>query len=252
LEERGREIALVWLNGVNFLSGQFFGLERIVASAKRQACVVGFDLAHAAGNVNLRLHDWNVDFAVWCGYKYLNGGPGTVGGCFVHEAQGRNVDLPRLAGWWGNDPATRFKMHLQPEFIAQPGADGWQVSNPPILAMAPLRASLALFDEAGMPALRTKSERLTGYLEFLLDRLPRGRFEAVTPRDPKQRGAQLSILVHDRPRELLHALDSEGVVCDFREPNIIRVAPVPLYNTFHEVWSFAQILTRFTCGDGSA
>jgi kynureninase len=252
LIEKGSEIAVVWLNGVNFLSGQFFDLERIVASAKRQACLVGLDLAHAAGNVILRLRDWYVDFAVWCGYKYLNGGPGTVGGCFVHETHGGNVDLPRLAGWWGNDPATRFKMHLQPEFIAQSGADGWQVSNPPILAMAPLRASLALFDEAGMPALRAKSERLTGYLEFLLNRLPHGRFEVITPRDLKQRGAQLSILVHDRPRELLHAIHSAGVICDFREPNIIRVAPAPLYNTFHEVWSFAQILTRFTSGDGSA
>jgi kynureninase len=251
LEERGREIAVVWMNGVNFLSGQFFDVERIAASAKRQACVVGFDLAHAAGNVILKLHDWNVDFAVWCGYKYLNGGPGTVGGCFVHEMHGRNLDLPRLAGWWGNDPATRFQMQLQPEFIAQPGAEGWQVSNPPILAMAPLRASLALFDEAGMPALRAKSERLTRYLEYLIDRIPGGRFEVSTPREPGQRGCQLSILVHDRPRGLLKALEAEGVVCDFREPNVIRVAPVALYNTFHEVWTFAHILTRFTSGDGS-
>jgi kynureninase len=143
-------------------------------------------------------------------------------------------------------------MQLQKEFIAQPGAEGWQVSNPPILAMAPLRASLGQFDEAGMPALRAKSERLTGYLEYLLDRLPGGHFEIITPRDPARRGCQLSILAHDRPRELLKALETEGVVCDFREPNVIRVAPVPLYNTFHEVWTFAHILTRFTSGDGPA
>jgi kynureninase len=250
LEKRGREIAVVWLNAVNYLSGQFFDLERITERAQQHGCKVGLDLAHAAGNVVLKLHDWNVDFAVWCGYKYLNGGPGTVGGCFVHETHGRNLDLPRLAGWWGNDPATRFQMHS--EFIPQPGADGWQVSNPPILAMAPLRASLALFDEASMPALRAKSEWLTGYLEYLLERIPAGRFEVITPRDPAQRGCQLSILVYDRPRELLQALERAEVVCDFREPNVIRVAPAPLYNTFHEVWTFARILTRFTSDDGSA
>jgi kynureninase len=221
-------------------------MERITRAAGRQGCVVGFDLAHAAGNVVLRLHDWQVDFAVWCSYKYLNSGPGAVAGCFVHERHGQNVHLPRLAGWWGNDPATRFQMHQQLEFVARPGADGWQVSNPPILAMAPLRASLALFDEATMPALRAKSELLTGYLEYLLDQIPAGRFEVITPRDPRQRGCALSILVRDRPRELLEALERQGVVCDFREPNVIRVAPVPLYNTFHEVWSFGRILARET------
>ncbi|HEY1859679.1 MAG TPA: kynureninase [Gemmataceae bacterium] len=244
LERRGREIALLILSGVNFLTGQWHDIPRITTAAKRHGCVVGFDLAHAVGNVPLSLHDWQLDFAVWCSYKYLNAGPGAVAGCFVHENHGRNVDLPRLAGWWGNDPATRFRMQLEPEFVPFPGADGWQVSNPPILAMAPLRASLALFNEAGMPALRAKSERLTGYLQYLLDRIPAGRFEIVTPRDPAQRGCQLSILAHDRPRDLLRALDAAGAMCDFREPNVIRVAPVPLYNTFHEVWTFAQILAR--------
>jgi kynureninase len=205
---------------------------------------VGFDLAHAAGNVVLHLHGWEVDFAVWCSYKYLNGGPGAVAGCFVHEKHGRNLDLPRLAGWWGNDPATRFRMHLQDTFVPQPGAEGWQISNPPILAMAPLRASLALFDEVGMPALRARSECLTGYLQFLLDQLPAGRFEVITPRDADQRGCQLSILIHDRPRECLQALQREGILCDFREPNVIRVAPVPLYNTVHEVWTFARVLSQ--------
>jgi kynureninase len=245
LERCGSEIAVVWWNPVNFLTGQFFDLPRLTAAAHRQGCLVGLDLAHAVGNVPLQLHDWGVDFAVWCSYKYLNGGAGAVGGAFVHEKHGRNVSLPRLAGWWGNDPATRFRMQLQPEFIPREGADGWQVSNPPILSMAPLRASLALFDAAGMAALRDKSERQSAYLLDLLDRLPAGRFEVVTPRDPARRGAQVSLLVHDRPRELVKALEEAGVVCDFREPNVVRVAPAPLYNTYQDVWTFADVLGRF-------
>jgi kynureninase len=245
LERRGPEIAVVWWNAVNFLAGQFFDVPRLTAAAHRQGCLVGLDLAHAAGNVPLWLHDWDVDFAVWCSYKYLNSGPGAVGGCFVHEKYGRNTGLARLAGWWGNDPATRFRMQLQPEFIPKKGADGWQVSNPPILSMAPVRASLALFDAAGMAALREKCQRLASYLLYLLDRLPAGRFEVVTPRDPERRGSQLSLLVHDRPRELVKALEAAGVVCDFREPNVVRVAPVPLYNTYQDVWTFADVLSRF-------
>ncbi len=245
LQQRGKEIAVVVWNPVNFLTGQLFDIPRPVEAAHRQGCIIGLDLAHAIGNVPLRLHDWNVDFAVWCSYKYLNGGPGAVGGCFVHEKHGRNTSLPRLAGWWGNDPATRFRMQLQPEFIPKEGADGWQVSNPPIFSMAPLRASLDLFDKAGMSALRQKSERLTAYLLYLLDQLPPGRFEVVTPRDPAQRGSQISLLVHDRPRDLVKALEAAGIVCDFREPNIIRAAPVPLYNTFRDVWTFVDALGRF-------
>jgi kynureninase len=246
LERRGEEIAVVWWNAVNFLSGQFFDVPRLTAAVhRRRGRLLGLDLAHAAGNVPLRLHDWGVDFAVWCSYKYLNGGPGAVGGCFVHETHGRRLGLSRLAGWWGNDPATRFRMQLQPDFVPRQGADGWQVSNPPILSMAPVRASLALFDEVGMTAFRAKSERLTSYLEALLDRLPPGRFNQITPRDPMQRGCQLSLIIRDRPRELVASLEAAGVVCDFREPDVVRVAPAPLYNGYHDAWMFADLLRRF-------
>jgi kynureninase len=244
LDRQGSEIAVVWLAGVNFLTGLFLDLPRLAAAAHRHGCVFGADLAHAAGNVPLRLHDWNIDFAVWCSYKYLNAGPGAVAGAFVHQLHGQRLDIPRLAGWWGNDPATRFRMHLEPAFGPRPGADGWQVSNPPILALAPVRAALALFDEAGMPALRAKSLRLTAYLLDLLDRLPPGRFELLSPRDPARRGCQVSLRVLDRPRAAQQALQAEGVVCDFREPDVIRGALAPLYNTFHDAWSFAGALAR--------
>jgi kynureninase len=243
LDEAGERIALVMIGGVNFFTGQRFDLARITAAARDRGCRVGYDLAHAAGNVPLALHDQDVDFAVWCSYKYLNAGPGAVAGCFVHERNTKDLDLPRFAGWWGNDPDTRFQMQLLPEFVPVPSADGWQLSNPPILGLAPLHASLALFDEAGMPALRTKSERLTGYLAFLLDRHPTDAFEVITPREAAARGCQLSILVHDRPKERFEALATSGVVADFREPNVIRVAPVPLYNTFEDVWHLVDVLT---------
>jgi len=245
IEKEGEQIALVLFAGVSLFTGQLFDIARITAAAQKRGCMVGIDLAHAVGNVPLRLHDWNVDFAVWCSYKYLNSGPGAVAGAFVHERHASNRALPRFAGWWGNDPATRFRMQLEPEFVPVQSADAWQVSNPPILAMAPLRTSLAIFDEAGgMEPLREKSRRLTGYLEFLLDRIPSKLFSVITPRSPEARGCQLSILVHDRPRELFHKLETAGVKSDFREPNVIRVAPTPLYNSFHEVWRFAQILAR--------
>jgi kynureninase len=243
LESRGRDIAVVVWNAVNFLTGQFFDVPRLTQAAQRQGCLMGLDLAHAAGNVPLELHEWGVDFAVWCSYKYLNGGPGAVGGAFVHERHGRNPELPRLAGWWGNDPATRFRMNLQPDFIPREGADGWQVSNPPILSMAPLRASLELFDAAGMAALRTKSERMTAYLLYLLEAGGGStRFEVITPRNPARRGGQISLVVHDRPREVLPALEAAGVVADFREPNIVRAAAAPLYNTYRDLWQFAQVV----------
>lgn len=244
LDAQGEQIALVMLGGVNFVTGQRFDMQRITEAAKRRGCVVGFDLAHAAGNVLLSLHDWQVDFAIWCNYKYLNSGPGAVGGCFIHETHCHNPDLQRFGGWWGNDPDTRFRMHLESEFVPQGGADGWQISNPPIMALAPVKVSYDMFDEVGMAALCKKSELLTGYLEYLIDQLAPQRFELITPREPASRGCQLSILVHDRPRELLESLKAEGVVCDFREPNVLRVAPVPLYNTFHDVWRLVQVLGR--------
>jgi kynureninase len=193
--------------------------------------------------VPLSLHGWNVDFAVWCSYKYLNAGPGAVAGAFVHERHATNTKLPRLAGWFGNDPNTRFRLHLEPDFVPVPSADGWQISNPPILAMAPLRASLAIFDEAGgMEPLRAKSIKLTGYLESLIAQMGSKKFSLITPAYPDARGAQLSIRAHEHPKELHKELITADVKCDFREPNVIRVAPTPLYNTFHDVWRFAQIL----------
>ncbi len=239
LGERGSEIALVWLPGVNFVTGQVFDMKRITAAAKRAGCTVGFDLAHAAGNVPMRLHDWGVDFACWCTYKYLNAGPGSVGGCFVHETHGGNPDLQRYAGWWGDDPGTRFQMHLKNKFIPQPGAAGWQISNPPILSMTALRASLDIFDEAGFDTLRAKSMQLTGYLRWLLERWGA---EIITPADPEAQGCQLSILVRDEPEQRHKSMNQQGFVCDFRPPNVIRAAPTPLYNTFHEAWRFSRAL----------
>jgi kynureninase len=244
IERRGGEIALVLLPGVQYYTGQLLDIAAITKAARRQGCVVGWDLAHAVGNVPLHLHDWDVDFAAWCSYKYLNGGPGAIAGCFVHERHGRNATLPRMGGWWGNDPATRFRMHEQRDFVPRDGADGWQLSNPPILAMAPLRASLAIFDEAGVEALRQKSVVLTGYLHWLLDQEPRGRFELITPENPSERGCQLSIRILEKPVETLRAIEAFGVVGDFRPPDVVRVAPVPLYNTFHEVWRVGGMLHR--------
>jgi kynureninase len=244
LDERGGEIALVLLSGVSYFSGQLFDMARITRAAKARGCVVGLDLAHAAGNAVLHLHDWDVDFAVWCSYKYLNAGPGAVGGCFVHERHGGDASLGRFAGWWGNDPATRFEMQTRDRFVPFAGAEGWQVSNPSILAMAPLKASLDIFDAVGMEALREKSLMLTAFLQNLLDRIPGDPIEVITPREPASRGCQLSLRVGGGARELFRALEAEGVVGDFRDPDVIRVAPVPLYNTFHEVWSFASILSR--------
>jgi kynureninase len=248
IEKHANELAAVLIGGVNFFTGQLFDIPTITAAARKHGITVGVDLAHAIGNVPLSLHDWNVDFAVWCSYKYLNAGPGAVAGAFVHERHAANTKLPRLAGWFGNDPNTRFRMHLEPEFIPVPSADGWQISNPPILSMAPLRASLAIFEEAGMDALRQKSIKLTNYLQFLLESEPDGRskrqFNIITPPKDNERGCQLSIQAQEHPKELFAKLEAAGVKCDFREPNVIRVAPTPLYNTFHEVWRFADILRR--------
>ncbi|MEN8144414.1 MAG: kynureninase [Gemmatimonadota bacterium] len=242
LERHGEEIALVLLGGVNFFTGQVFDMERVTALARSAGCRVGLDLAHAAGNVPLRLHDWDVDFAAWCSYKYLNAGPGAVAACFVHERNASDTSINRFGGWWGNDPATRFQMLLLPEFLPKADADGWQVSNPPVLALAPLISSLELFDEAGMDALRAKSVRLTGYLEWLLRQLPEGRAEIITPADPDQRGCQLSLLVGGDVDAAQAELAAAGIVSDIRRPNVIRVAPVPLYNSFHDCWRLAEAL----------
>lgn len=245
IEKNADSLAVILLAGVNFFTGQFFDIAAVTAAAQKHGIVVGIDLAHAVGNVPLSMHDWNVDFAVWCSYKYLNSGPGAVAGAFLHERHARNTELPRLAGWFGNDPSTRFRMQLEPEFVPVPSADGWQISNPPIFSMAPVLASLAIFDEAGgMQPLREKSEKLTGYLEFLLERAGTNRFTVITPRDPKARGCQLSILAHQNPKELHKELEAAGVKADFREPNVIRAAPTPLYNSFHDVWRFAKILSE--------
>jgi len=233
---------------VNFYTGQAFDLHRIAEAAQRNGCVVGYDLAHAAGNLPLALHDWNVDFAVWCSYKYLNAGPGAVAGCFVHRRHAERPDLPRFAGWWGNDPGQRFRMHLEPEFLPVSGADGWQQSNPPILALAPLRASLELFDEAGMEALRGKSQRLTHYLEDWIEHAAADQIEILTPREARLRGGQISMLVRRRGEELMQALKAAGVVVDYRPPDVVRVAPVPLYNSFHDVWRFGQTLRKWAAG----
>jgi kynureninase len=238
LSEKGEQIALILLGGVNYYSGQAFDCRRITEAAHAQGCVAGFDMAHAAGNLQLHLHDWNVDFAVWCSYKYLNGGPGCVAGCFVHERHARNVQLPRFAGWWGHSKSSRFQM--PPNFQPIVGAEGWQLSNPSILAMAALRASMEIFDEATMARLRAKSETLTSYLEFLLTRQPEGNFSILTPREPSQRGAQLSLQMKKGGRAICDKLAQRGIICDWREPDILRVAPVPLYNSFVDVHTFAD------------
>ena len=234
----GEKIALVMLGGVNYYNGQAFDFRRITNVGHARGCVVGFDLAHAAGNLPLKLHDWNIDFAVWCCYKYLNGGPGAIAGCFVHERHARDAKLPRFAGWWGHDKISRFRM--PPDFQAIPGAEGWQLSNPSILSAAALRASLEIFDEATMQRLRAKSELLTGYLEFLLDQDISKKFSIITPRHSANRGAQLSLRVAEHGRAVCDALANDGIICDWREPDILRVAPVPLYNTFSDVHTFAD------------
>lgn len=244
LWEQGQQVALVLLGAVNYLTGQWFEMQRITAAAKERGCVVGWDLAHAAGNVPMKLHDWGVDFAAWCTYKYLNSGPGAVAGAFVHERHFRN-DLPRFEGWWGTKPATRFQM--KPTIEPMESVEAWQLSNPPIMALAPVKASMQVFDRVGMPALREKSLKLTAYLEQLIDQELQGKIEIVTPRDPQQRGAQLSLIAKGAHKDLEQRLHAEGVVVDFRvwgEHNVIRVAPTPLYNTFHDCWELVQVLNR--------
>jgi kynureninase len=233
IAEHASELALVFLNGVNFATGQLHDIERLTDAGHRAGAIVGWDLAHAAGNVELSLHDWNVDVAAWCTYKYLNGGPGAPGAIFVNDRHGPDPDMPRLAGWWGIDSSHRFDPEAP--FVPDHGAAGWKTSTPSILALAPVAASLAIFDEVGLPALRARSIALTGYLARLLDDL---RVEVITPADPAARGAQLS-LRFDAAESMLAELAARGVVADFRAPDLIRVAPVPLYNTFEDCWRLA-------------
>jgi len=238
IERQGDSIALILLGGVNYATGQAFDLAGITKAGRRKGCIVGFDLAHAAGNVPLELHDWGPDFAVWCSYKYLNGGPGCVAGCFVHERHARAWELPRFAGWWGHDENIRFEMG--PEFHPMEGAEGWQLSNPPILALAALRASMEIFSEAGMDRLRAKSVALTGYMEFQLGQLASPKFSIITPSEQERRGAQLSIRLPSEGRKLCERLTAVGVIGDWREPDTFRVAAIPLYNSYQDVYRFVQ------------
>jgi kynureninase len=248
IEQHGPRLALVLWPGVQYRTGQAFDLKEIARLAHAQGAACGFDLAHGVGNLALQLHDTDADFAVWCHYKYMNSGPGAVGGCFVHERHGA-TDRPRFAGWWGHDVSTRFRMG--PQFVPTPGADGWQLSNPPILSLAPLRASLELFDRVGMNALRERSLRLTAYLEQLINTRLSGTLQIVTPADPQQRGCQLSIRVaggRERGRALFEYLAANGVLGDWREPDVIRISPAPLYNTYKDVLRFAHAVENWTHG----
>ncbi|MBE1159970.1 kynureninase [Dyella acidiphila] len=245
LAEHGSRIALVMLPGVQYRTGQAFDLKAITELAHQYGCTVGFDLAHAVGNLPLQLHDSGADFAIWCSYKYLNGGPGAVGGAFVH-ARHAHATLPRFAGWWGHDKHTRFQMG--PEFVPTPGADGWQLSNPPILALVPLRISLELFHRAGMSRLREKSLQLTGYLEWLVQNQLPDLLQIVTPAETARRGAQLSIRVlggREQGRALFDYLVEDGIIGDWREPDVIRISPAPLYNRFADCLAFATAVRRW-------
>tara|TARA_B110000858_G_scaffold41710_1_gene47652 strand:- start:131 stop:1381 length:1251 start_codon:yes stop_codon:yes gene_type:complete len=236
IEREGDQIALIMLGGVNYYTGQVFDFQTITKLAHNKQINVGFDLAHAAGNIKLELHKWNVDFAVWCSYKYLNSGPGSVAGAFIHEKH-HNANLPRFAGWWGHNKEERFKMPDKFNPIAS--AEGWQLSNPPILSLAAIRASLSIFDEVGMEKLLSKSKKLTDYLVFLLNSIETDRIEIITP---KERGCQLSVRVKNGDKKLFDSITAKGVIADWREPDVIRIAPIPLYNSFQDVFKFYTIL----------
>lgn len=236
IEQNSESVSLIMLGGVNYYTGQLFDMKKITQVAHNHGILVGFDLAHAVGNVLLSLHDWNVDFAVWCSYKYLNSGPGSVAGAFIHERH-HNKNLERFAGWWGHDKESRFKMPDQFQPIQT--AEGWQLSNPSILSLAAVRASLSLFDEVGMSQLITKSKNLTSYLVFLLNQIPTDRINIITP---EQRGCQISISVKNGNKDLFNEITKRGVIADWREPDVIRVAPVPLYNSYLDVYNFYQVL----------
>ncbi|GGK26745.1 kynureninase [Yeosuana aromativorans] len=236
----GHEIALVMIGGVNYYTGQFFDLKRITKLGHQYGCIVGFDCAHGAGNVELNLHDSGADFAVWCTYKYLNSGPGSLAGCFVHERHAHKKDLNRFTGWWSHNKETRFKM--RDDFDQLPGAEGWQLSNPPILSMAAIKASLDMFNKVGIKKLVEKSKKLTGYFEFLIHELNDKHIKIITPQNPEERGCQLSIQVKNADKSLHHKLTQAGVISDWREPDVIRCAPVPLYNSFQDVYHLVDTL----------
>lgn len=238
IEKEGDSIALVMFAGVNYYTGQAFELGKITAAAHAKGIIAGFDLAHAAGNLKLELNKWDVDFAVWCSYKYLNAGPGAIAGAYVNRRHLLDINIPKFWGWWGQDKATRFLMHH--DFQPIPTVESWQLSNPPILQLAALRASLDIFAEAGMENLRAKSEIMTGYLEFLLE--SKSNISVITPANKEERGCQLSLRAAKEGKQLHSRLNEAGVICDWREPDVIRIAPVPLYNTFTDVWQFVDMI----------
>ena len=243
IQEVGDELALVLMGGVNYYTGQVFDIKAITEAGHKVGAYVGWDLAHAAGNIKLELHEWNVDFAAWCSYKYMNSGPGNASGCFVHEVHHLDPDLPRFAGWWGHNKERRFMM--EPLFDPIEGANGWQISNLPILSLAPYLASVKMFDEVGMDALIDKRDKITSYLEFILhaiDEEVKSTFEIITPSNPAERASQLSVFLHGEGRSLFDYLMKSGVITDWREPNVIRLAPVPLYCSFEDMYEFGQIL----------
>jgi len=240
IEQHGNEIALILMGNTNYYTGQFFDMKRITTLGHQLGCIVGFDCAHGAGNIPLNLHESSADFAVWCTYKYLNSGPGSLGGCFIHERHITNNKLPRFNGWWGQNKATRFEMSN--EFDPIPTVEAWQLSNPTIFSMAAIKASLDIFEEAGIENLRKKSLLLTGYLEFLIDNIESDLINIITPKNPKERGCQLSIQVKKADKTLFEKITKKGIIADWREPDVIRVAPTPLYNTFEEVYQFVDIL----------
>lgn len=240
METEGDQVALLLIGSTNYYTGQSFPLKKITELGHRHGSKVGFDLAHGAGNIQPNLHETGPDFAVWCSYKYLNSGPGSVGGCFVHERHANNKELKRFTGWWGHNKQTRFNMRH--EFDPIPGAEGWQLSNPPILSLAAIRASLAIFDEAGFENIRAKSVKITNYLEYLLKEIEGDQIEIITPQNPEERGCQLSIKVKNANKALFDKLMAAGVISDWREPNVIRVAPAPLYNSFEDVYKMVERL----------
>ncbi len=240
IELNAGTLALVLFGGINYYTGQLFNIKNITDAAHKAGAVTGFDLAHVTGNVPTKLHDWNVDFAAWCSYKYLNAGPGAVGGLFVHERHAQNIDTPRLGGWWGNDEKTRFKM--EKGFVPKQSASGWNVSTAQVFNTVALKASLELFDKAGMENIRAKSIRLTGYLECLLQQLTNIKFRIITPSQPEERGAQLCLFFEERGKEIHHKMMDDGIVVDYREPGVIRVAPAPLYCSFTDCYRFFEII----------